>query len=182
MSLPVRQGIQNKDEIIRGLRDSIGALDDWIAAQPEAAFVQGPQGRWSQGQHLDHLIRSVSPLLQGLAAPKFVLGLLYGTAKRPSMPYAELAAKYEKVLDEGGKASGPYVPPTVSADKKSALVAKHRRSAEKLAKLLGKFSETDLDKYGAKHPLIGWLTLRELLFFTIHHHDHHLHTLQRDYG
>jgi hypothetical protein len=30
--------------------------------------------------------------------------------------------------------------------------------------------------------LIGVLSLRELLFFTIHHHDHHLHTLQRDYA
>lgn len=180
--IPVREGVREKGEIVGALRESIGAVDGWIAGQPDGRFEVGPAGRWSMGQHLEHLVRSVQPLTLGMSMPKFVLGVALGTMKRPSMSYAELAAKYEGVLDAGGKASGRYEPPVVRVSRKGKLLAAHGAQAERLAVLVGKFSEGELDKYGANHPLIGMLSLRELLFFTVHHHDHHLHTLQRDYA
>jgi hypothetical protein len=182
MAIAAEKDITSKADIIQGLRDSLGGLANWIELQPQARFTQGPEGRWTMGQHLDHLIRSVQPLTQGLRAPKLVLGLLFGTAKRPSHSYARVVADYEQALDDGGKASGKFVPPAVPLEKRNALLHKHRAETETLIKLVNKCSEADLDKYGATHPLIGWLTLRELLFFTIHHHDHHLETLKRDYA
>lgn len=181
MGLAAAREVQSKPEIIQGLRDSLGGLAGWIEAQPQARFTQGPAGKWTLGQHLEHLVRSVQPLTQGLMAPKFILGLLYGTAKRPSHSYARVCADYEQALDDGGKAMGKFIPPAVPLEKRNALLIQHRAETEKLIKLVEKCSDAQLDKYGAKHPLIGWLTLRELLFFTIHHHDHHLDTLKRDY-
>lgn len=182
MAMATAREMQSKPEILQGLSQSLEGLAAWIEAQPQARFTQGPAGRWTMGQHLEHLIRSVQPLTQGLMAPKFLLGLLFGTGKHPSRSYAEVAAIYEKALDEGGKASGRYVPPAVPLEKRGKLLAQHRAETAKLVKLVDKFSEADLDKYGAKHPLIGWLTMRELLMFTIHHHDHHLETLKKDYA
>lgn len=181
-SVPVRQGIQRKDEIIRGLEESFAALADWIEAQPDAAFAQGPAGRWSMGQHLNHLIRSVEPINLGLFLPKWLLGLALGTANRPSMGYEALVTRYEGALDAGGKASGRYLPPTVPLARKAALLGRFRAHGKRLCGNVERLSEADLDRYIAKHPLIGILTMRELLFFTIHHIDHHLHTLQRDYA
>ena len=36
----------------------------------------------------------------------------------------------------------------------------------------------DLDKYVLPHPLLGKVTLREMLYFTIHHNEHHLELLK----
>ena len=40
-------------------------------------------------------------------------------------------------------------------------------------KLVSKWSEGDLDLYVIPHPLIGGLTFREILYFTIYHVQHH---------
>lgn len=41
-------------------------------------------------------------------------------------------------------------------------------------------ADTDLDAYTVwKHPLLGPLTVREMIYFTIHHTDHHSASLQQ---
>ncbi len=43
--------------------------------------------------------------------------------------------------------------------------------------LVGKipgWSEAALDRYRLPHPLLGKLTVREMLFFTLYHNAHHL--------
>ena len=42
-----------------------------------------------------------------------------------------------------------------------------------LDRLLDSLSESDLDTLQAPHPLLGKLTLRELMYFTIYHAQHH---------
>lgn len=177
----VRKGVQSRAEIEAGLYASLSEVRDWIAAQPVERFARGPEGRWTLGQHLDHLVRSIQPINSGLLAPKFVLGIIFGKSNRPSMSYAELAGKYEGVLDDGGKASGRFLPPAVHVGQRGDLLSLHRKESERLIGRIARFSEEDLDRYVAPHPLLGKLTLRELLFFTMHHHDHHLHTLRKDY-
>jgi len=36
------------------------------------------------------------------------------------------------------------------------------------------WTDEKLDNYLAPHPLLGKLTLRELIYFTIYHTEHHL--------
>lgn len=180
--IPVRQGVQSKQDIEKALRDSYGALANWIESQPDAKFTQGPDGRWSMGQHLEHLNRSIQPFTLALSLPGFLLGLALPKMNRPSMSYEQLAAKYEAALDAGGKSSGRYNPPAVPLSRKKKLLATHRALTDKLLRQINRLPEEELDRLGAKHPLIGVLSMRELFYFTAHHHDHHLHTLQRDYG
>jgi len=42
-----------------------------------------------------------------------------------------------------------------------------------LARRIDRFSETQLDQLILPHPLLGKLTLREMLYFTIYHVQHH---------
>ncbi len=44
---------------------------------------------------------------------------------------------------------------------------------QKLCKRMNKYSEEELDKYILPHPLMGKVTLREMLYFTIYHVQHH---------
>ena len=45
-----------------------------------------------------------------------------------------------------------------------------------------KLSEKDLDKYILPHPLLGRMPLREMLFFTIYHTQHHTNSIKELYG
>jgi hypothetical protein len=49
--------------------------------------------------------------------------------------------------------------------------------ANQLASSIGRWREEDLDYYRLPHPLLGKLTVREMLFFTVYHNYHHPRSL-----
>ena len=49
-------------------------------------------------------------------------------------------------------------------------------------KRVEQWQDRDLDKYGAPHPAIGMLTVRELLGWTAYHNWHHLTNVQTRLG
>ncbi len=146
----------------------------------ENTFIQNPSGKWSAGQHLDHLIKSGKPILMVLKLPHFLLRLFFGRPNRTGRSYEELVKKYRSKLDAGGKAPGRFIPPVVSFPEKDRKIDFFRSLKEKLKKEVAKLSEEQLDNYLLPHPLLGKLTLREMLFFTIYHNQHHLQNHQRD--
>jgi hypothetical protein len=129
-------------------------------------------GKWNTVQLLDHIVRSVSPVSLALSLPAFLLRLVFGTANRKSRSYEELVARYHSKLKAGGRASGRFVPPpkTDSVEKLSSNLSK---VVQALARRIDRFSETQLDQLILPHPLLGKLTLREMLYFTIYHVQHH---------
>lgn len=124
-------------------------------------------------QQLDHIIRAVSPLAMGLRLPKIFIGLLFGKANRASKDYNELVKKYKSKLELGGKASGRFVPTQIKFSDKQKNIAKLLKLINALKKNITGFSETQLDKYILPHPLLGKITVREMMFFTIYHVEHH---------
>jgi hypothetical protein len=48
-----------------------------------------------------------------------------------------------------------------------------------MLKKIGQWSEKNLDAYLLPHPLLGKITVREMLFFTTFHTDHHLNIMQK---
>lgn len=170
--------IQTKDQIAAALKRNVTVFNDFIASLDKEQFEATPNGKWSAGQNLDHLIRSIKPLQMAYGLPKFVLGILFGKANRPSKTYDELVNKYKTKLVAGGRASGPFIPPAVSFEKKDELIKSYAQQKRKLIIKIEKQKEEALDKYILPHPLLGKLTLREMLFFTIHHNEHHLELLK----
>ena len=171
--------IQNKLEIISALSEKVDAFNNYIAPLNKEQFEATRNGKWSAGQNLDHLIRAIKPLQPAYSLPKFVLRILFGKTNRPSKTYDELVAKYKTKLVAGGRASGPFIPPFISFEKKNELVRKYDEQKQKLIAKIGKQSENDLDVYILPHPLLGKVTLREMLYFTIHHNEHHLELLKK---
>ena len=173
--------METQAEIVAGLNARFDTAALWFAQRPEATFCSGPDGRWTEGQHLDHLIKSTKPLNLALRLPRIALRLKFGTASRPGESMEAVVERYEGVLAGGGKASGRFVPPEVHAKDKSGLIETFRHEGKRLVDAVGNWSESDLDKYVLPHPLLGNLTVREMMFFTYHHMGHHLETLARDY-
>ena len=64
-------------------------------------FETSPNGKWSAGQNLDHLIRAINPLQLAYGLPKVALRILFGKTNRPSKTYDELVAKYKAKLAAG---------------------------------------------------------------------------------
>ncbi len=74
--------MHTREEMISAFRDAARALHDFIASQPEDLFERGYGGKWSAGQHLDHMIRSVKPLNLAYRLPSWCLRLAFGKPKK----------------------------------------------------------------------------------------------------
>ena len=170
--------IHDKPQIISALNENVDAFNNYISSLNKEQFEATPNGKWSAGQNLDHLIRAIKPLQPAYGLPKLALRILFGKTNRPSRTYDDLVAKYKAKLAAGGRASGPFIPPFINFEKKNELIKKYTDQKQKLVAKIEKQNETALDVYILPHPLLGKVTLREMLYFTIHHNEHHLESLK----
>lgn len=172
-----------KQVIVQHLYQQYTQFCNRVQSLDEQAFHFHQEGKWSAAQQLDHLIRSVRPVVLGLSLPPFLLKLIFGKAKRTSRDYDTLVKTYQEALAQGGKSPKAYEPKTSEAtgfqsygcERLLQLIAGLDRQLENL-------SETELDQLQAPHPLLGKLTLRELMYFTIYHAEHHLRSVERGLG
>ncbi|MGB3947112.1 MAG: DinB family protein [Bacteroidia bacterium] len=163
----------NKQEIILQLKNNHLAFIQYIDTLNERDFLYAPQLKWNAGQQLDHIHRSTAPVLLALSLPKFMLKVMFGKSNRPSKNYVTLIEKYNQALTKGGKASGRFIPKPVAFNQKQSLVNALNNTIDKLSTKIENLTEEQLDVYILPHPLLGKLTLREMLYFTIHHVKHH---------
>jgi hypothetical protein len=132
---------------------------------------------WSPADNVRHLIKSTLPVTKALKLPKLLLRTLFGPAEKVSTSYEELVTRYRELLAAGGNA-GKFAPRTIPVPEdvdawQRKLVGTCRDSVSDLSHTVGRWSESDLDRYRLPHPLLGKLTLREMLFFTLYHYNHH---------
>jgi hypothetical protein len=153
---------------------------DFMNTLAEKEFTFSSNSKWSAGQQLDHICRATSLLPMGLSFPAFVRRLLFGKPNRTSNSYDELVKDYLSVLDTGGKASGIFIPKAISFSQREELVKKLQATISKINSSLSKYTEEELDNSLLPHPLLGKLTLREMMLFTIYHAEHH-HKLAKKY-
>lgn len=170
----------NREEIRQHLRQNHADFINEVSGLPERAFLYAPSEKWTPGQHLDHIVKSTHPLAKGMLLPKFVLRKMFGVTNRPSKSYDGLIEKYLNKISEGGKASGKFIPNPVLFSQKEKLVRQLNRIVSKIDTRLAKFSEEELDTLIVPHPLLGKLTLREMMYFTLYHVLHHQKIVIRD--
>lgn len=174
-----------RGSLIEALRDTESAVAGYFGSLEEAVFMRQLQGTWSPAEHLDHLNIAVSAVARGFEISPLLLRLRFGSAKRPSRTYEALRADYRARLAAGGRASGRFVPvrqttdPAYAEMRKSDLLARWVRVNDRLRTALGGWSERNLDRIRFPHPLLGKITARELVFFTIYHGHHHVAAVQR---
>ncbi len=153
------------------------------SASAEAFFRRPEPEVWSPGENVIHLVKSVKAVADAMKMPKLALRGLFGTA-RGSSSYAEVRERYLQALADGGVASGRFVPsvspPADDADpSRERALAGWRRAGDSLVEVVGKWRESALDKYRLPHPLLGKLSVREMLCFTHYHDLHHIETVRR---
>ncbi len=163
----------NKQQIAAKLIENHQKFADYLSSLNEEEFLFSFEEKWTAGQQLDHIVRGVSPVKMALTLPKFVPNLLFGKANRSSTDYGGLVAKYQGKLAAGSQASGKFIPPEIRFDSREHLKNKLLKTVKALTDKIDRFSEQQLDEYILPHPILGKLTIREMLYFTIYHVEHH---------
>ncbi len=155
------------------LRTNHQSFTDFIGNISDEDFIKSVNNKWTAGQQLEHIYLSIKPLRMALSLPTFMLKLIWGKANRKSKTYEELVDKYQHKLAQGGRATARFVPKTVSLNQRETLLKSVLLEITFINKKLTKFTEEELDLYILPHPLLGKLTLREMMYFTIYHVEHH---------
>lgn len=163
----------NKESLAAILRDNHSSCIQYLQSLSDADFLYAPEGKWSAGQQLDHLLKSVKPVNMAMGLPKFIVQWKFGVANRPSKTYEQLVEKYQGKLQQGGTAPGAFIPTVVKPENKEILLQQLASLSARLAKKTETHTEEALDKYILPHPLLGKLTFREMLYFTAYHVQHH---------
>lgn len=170
--------IISKDALFSALRESNQRAEIWFDEIPAADFFKRQGEAWSPSDNLDHMIRAVKPITKALKMPKITLQAMFGSPEKPSLSYEELCQMYREAIAQGGQASGRYLPEQKSPvddgeEQKKNLLAEWRDAGDDLVSAAEKWQENDLDQHQLPHPLLGKLTIREMLYFVIYHNLRH---------
>ncbi len=157
------------------------AVEYWSAYGTPAFFT--PMGvRWSASEHVRHLTRAMTPLLPVLRVPRMALRMAFGAATEPSRSIETLDSLYSAALRAGGTA-GRYTPPPdrSAADmvRRNKIMDTHSETLRGLTQAMERWSEDQLDAHRLPHPLLGKLTVREMMLFTLLHNQHHVTVAER---
>lgn len=169
--------IRTKPEIISALQDSNKHMQEWFSAIPATEYFTRQGDVWSAADNVDHVIKALKPIVLALKLPRLVLKIFFGGPKHSSRPYEEVCGIYSEAISNGAKASGQFLPSEGSAQDKERAKTMQLQKAEKviqdLVSALEKWEDNTLNQCQLPHPIIGNLTMREMLFFTIHHNLRH---------
>jgi hypothetical protein len=174
-----------KREIIEAWSDEYLEVGRFFGGIDGAKFFDAPEGVWSAADNLVHLSRSGRPVAMALKIPRVVLRLRFGRSRRESRSFAAIRTEYVDVALAGGAvASGRFLPEVTGTgpEVRQRIIAGWNETGRRLEQALSPWSEADLDRYLLPHPLLGKLSLREMLFFTLYHTMHHVNDVQRLLG
>lgn len=184
--LPVVVPAYHRNELAHGLRRLCGDSALYWNAMPDEEFVAPIGASWSPADHVRHLTKSVRAVSRGMAMPKLLLRVVFPIRARVSRRYEVLVQTYHRTLRDGGQA-GRFAPSPRAVtgapdDYRRALLEEHRESVDRLIKQTMAWTRHQVDDIAMPHPLLGKLTVREMLMFTLYHNHHHVLVVARRRG
>jgi len=172
-----------KDEIIDVLENEHQKLFDWLEKQPDEAWVKSPEGKWTTGQHILHLVNAIKKVNHAMSFPKFILKSKFGVSNRALRSYKAVVKRYQEKLiqnEERAKTYNTGMKIPSLKDKKQLLYTLTVQN-KKLQYKTNKWKDTHLDTLLLPHPLLGKMPIREVLMWIAHHTAHHTETLIKNY-
>jgi hypothetical protein len=138
---------------------------------------------WSPADNVRHLTTSMRAVTRGLRMPRLFLRIAFGRSPSPSRPYAAVRDVYRARLAQGASA-GRFAPRPRDAAvdshaERARIMSHHAIAVTALCDVIARWPEPALDARQLPHPLLGPLTVREMLLFTVYHNRHHLENVQR---
>ena len=173
-----------KPEILAHLRGKDKKLFNFLKNQDISKWDKGPEGKWTTGQQVLHLVQSAMAINKGLGAPKLILRYKFGKSNRTPRPYEAIIKRYHERL-EGikGITFGPSKNMRIPAqEEKEQLIAVLESEHKKLQEHVQKWSDKSLDKLLLPHPAMGRMPVREFVMWAGYHVEHHTKSLEENYN
>jgi DinB superfamily len=163
----------NKPEIIELLSKNHHSFIEYINGLTNEEYSSSYQQKWTAGQQLEHIVLCVKPLVKVLSMDKLTIEQNFGISTKPSINYNLLISNLKTKLQEGGKAPEKFLPEVVLPEHKNNVSESLMKAIEELSSKIENFSEKELDILMLPHPLLGKITIREMLYVTLFHVEHH---------
>lgn len=175
--------MHNKSEIIGALQTQKLEIPAFLSSIEAKKFFDGSSENWSIGHHVQHITSAVNRVGQGLLSAGVLPKREPATASRDfttmretyletlkNMPSETLRQLGSRVTLEEHQDLDAY---------KTQLISSFANAIENFNTALEGFIETNLEQLAMPHPVMGLLSSREMVFFTVFHNTHHQNGIQR---
>ncbi len=169
----------NKFQILNHAENTIeDILKQCLQMEDQLFFYKSEQ--WSVAENLEHLSLSLHRSWLGLLMPRFILKWKFGKPTRASLTYEELVEVYYNKLDSGYEPDKRYEPVVKQEkDTKEKLITRFEHASKKYLDQIRYYWEDEtIDAYQLPHPILGMITVRELIYFNLFHNTHHYKTIR----
>ena len=140
----------------------------------DTIFFDNSDGKWSIAENLTHLDVSAKRLAGAMSLSKEDLVAKFGTATKSSRACEEIPTVYYATASQRAIVAPKAFAVVQTADMtRASVVEGYAKSHAFLAAILANFTEEELELYQIPHPLLGFLTIREMIYFTVFHIGHH---------
>jgi len=164
-----------KEDIIEQLYKSHTKFVNYIRSLSADDYTYSHENlKWAPYQDLEHHKKVLKKIIFALSIPSFILKLIYGKSNNPSKSYDKTLKLYQLRINDGAKSTQEFIPSRTIQAQLEQDCDELISTVEKLLRKVGKLNEHDLDTILLPHPILGTITLREMLYFCkIHVEMHH---------
>lgn len=167
----------NKSEIITNLNDVHLAFWNTAIQLPNPKISLND--KWSVSQNVEHINIALLRVGNYLALPKSSIETNFGLSERGSSSNETVIKVFKNALENGAKAMDPFIPELHLNTNIEVLVNEGKNLLVTFISNLQNWTEEALETYNCPHPVLGKITVREILYFTIYHVQHHTETLKK---
>ena len=170
----------NQSELIEQFSTAKNDILDFYTAIPESIFFSKPEIGWSPLENIKHLNTATSVVALFLRKELKFLLLLFGQSDSKKS-IQEIIKNYNDKLNNGSGAgvfSPLFAKSNIDVEKKKTEIKSLIESIQSLINVLPSWTEEELDSTNIVHPILGVMTVREMLYFSIYHLYHHTSKVQ----
>lgn len=124
-------------------------------------------GKLVGGVHLIYLQQKISDLAKIMGYPKLFLKVLHGCYYGTSRNFDHLNLKFGKLLESAAEDELKTDIGIIQKHEADRFLRQLNDSKKRLIENSGKWDDGMMDHYRVPHPLLGKITLREMLYVTI---------------
>lgn len=152
-------------------------IADFFRKLKQDDFFVSKQGKWSPAEQLEHLCLSYNNTNKALQHKNG----LEESARASYRSYSGISSLYQQALTSAPKhltEQNPFMPKVLASSSQQELIKHYLSATKALRQTVNDFSEFDLDHKTLNNPFLGRLSIRECIFFLLHHDKHHVINLQ----
>lgn len=158
----------------QALAEAFSAVEALFTQVNDEKINAKPTEKWSFGEEMVHLTLSTNGTGMLLSSPEE----RFMSSDHPSRSYDEIVKEYLEKLALNPTIGQSFADKEPKQYTVAALQENFVAAAQAALQAISRWDESKADEWMVwKHPLLGKMTAREMVYFTVYHTRHHLATL-----